>query len=162
MDILLRVSAIYVLLWVVTKGMGKRELAQMSSFELILLVAMGDLIQQGATQDDRSVTGAALAIIGLTFWVMITAFVSNRFRPAQDVLEGIPVVVVRDGVPVEEAMRLERVNLDDVAGAARRQGIGDLRAIRVGVLEPEGGFSFVLFDGSTSQASRTSPDMNST
>jgi uncharacterized membrane protein YcaP (DUF421 family) len=154
MDIVVRATAIFALLWLVTRGMGKRELAQMSSFELILLVTMGDLIQQGVTQDDRSITGAGLAVATITFWVLLFAIITNRSRRIERVFGGIPVVVIRDGQPVPEAMKLERITLEEVAGEARGQGIDNLALVRVGVLEPEGAFSFILYDGPSSQQAR--------
>ena len=73
MEVVLRAAAIYLFLWVATKAMGKRELAQLSPFELILLVTMGDLIQQGVTGDDRSVTGAVLAVSTMSILIVISS-----------------------------------------------------------------------------------------
>jgi uncharacterized membrane protein YcaP (DUF421 family) len=151
MEIILRAAAIYFFLWMATKAMGKRELAQLSAFELILLVTMGDLIQQGVTGDDRSITGAVLAVSTMSILIVISSLVSYRTRRVRDVLEGFPVVVVRDGVPVDEVLRAERLTLDEVKGAARDQGIDDLRRVRVGILEPEGKFSFIVDEGRTQQ-----------
>jgi uncharacterized membrane protein YcaP (DUF421 family) len=146
MDIVIRATAIYALLWCVTRGMGKRELSQLSAFDLILLVIVGDLIQQGVTQDDRSVTGAALAIGTITFWVVLLSFVSFKSRRVEAVLGGLPVVVLRDGEPLAHHLAGERLTVDDLAQEARGQGIDDLRKVRVAILEPEGSFSFILYD----------------
>ncbi|MEY2433083.1 MAG: hypothetical protein QOC92_2808 [Acidimicrobiaceae bacterium] len=154
MDIVVRASAIFFMLWLVTRGMGKRELAQMSPFELILLVTMGDLIQQGVTHNDRSITGAVLAVITITFWVLLFSIITHRSAAVQGVFEGVPVVILRDGRPIDEVLDLERITADEVAGEARSQGIGDLRDIRIGVLEPDGTFSFILHDGPSSQQRR--------
>jgi uncharacterized membrane protein YcaP (DUF421 family) len=154
MDIVVRASVIFFLIWVVTRGLGKRELAQMSPFELVLLVTVGDLIQQGVTQDDRSITGAVLAVGTLAFWVLLASMITHKSSRAARIFEGIPVVILRDGQPVEAAMNYERVNLDEVAGEARSQGIADLADVRLGVLEPDGTFSFILLDGPTAQQRR--------
>jgi uncharacterized membrane protein YcaP (DUF421 family) len=144
MDIVLRATAIYFLLWVVTRGTGKRELSQLSPFDLILLVTLGDLIQQGVTHDDRSITGAALAVLTVAFWVVTFSLISHRSPKARRILEGVPMVVLRDGEPLPAALQLERVSLAELAEAARSQGIDDLRKVRFAVLEPDGGFSFLL------------------
>ncbi len=144
MELVLRATAIYFFLWVVTKAMGKRELAEMSPFEMILLVTMGDLIQQGATQDDRSVTGAIITVSTITTWIMLFSYASFRVKRLRPTVEGIPTGVVHDGELVQEAIRIERVTEEEVTSEARAQGIGDLADVKLGVLEPDGNFSFVL------------------
>lgn len=143
MEIVLRATAVYVFLWLVARGVGKRELAELSAFELILLVTMGDLIQQGVTQEDMSVTGAFLAVGTLAFWIMVFAYLSFRFRGLRRGLEGVPAIVVRDGRPLDDVLRLERVSLDEVKEEARNQGIADLADVDIGVLEADGRFSFL-------------------
>jgi uncharacterized membrane protein YcaP (DUF421 family) len=145
MDIVVRATVIYFVLWAITRGMGKRELSEMSPFDLVLLVIVGDLVQQGVTQDDRSVTGAMIAVSTIAAWVIVSSYLSFRSKRVGDVMSGLPVVVVRDGEPLEDLLASERLRLDDLAEAAREQGIDDLRRIRVGILEPDGGFSFVLY-----------------
>ena len=109
---------------------------------------MGDLIQQGVTQNDMSVTGAMLAVG--TFAVLVVAlswisFKSKRLRP---VVEGVPVIVIRNGKPLPKVLSMERLTEDDVKDAAREQGIGDLGEVAVGVLEPDGKYSFIKANGS--------------
>ena len=151
MELVLRATVIYFFLWLVTRGVGKRELSEMTAFELILLVVMGDLIQQGVTQEDMSVTGAILAVGTLAFWIIVFAYVTFRFKSTRSVLEGVPIVVIRDGEPLDEAMKLERVALDELKEEARDQGLADLREIRLGVLEPDGKFSFITKNGEQHQ-----------
>jgi uncharacterized membrane protein YcaP (DUF421 family) len=143
MEIVVRATAIYLFLWALTRGLGKRELTEMTAFELVLLIVMGDLIQQGVTQEDTSVTGAILAVGTIGIWILIFSVLGYRFRPARNLIEGVPVVVVRDGLPVEPALRLERVTLDELLESARNQGIANLRDISLGILEPSGQFSFL-------------------
>lgn len=119
------------------------ELAELSAFELILLVTMGDLIQQGVTEEDQSVTGAFLAVGTLSFWILVFSYLSFRFRSLRRGLEGAPILVLRDGRPLEAVLRMERVTLDELKGEARNQGIADLDDIEIGVLEPDGRFSFL-------------------
>lgn len=146
MEIVLRSAAVFVFLWFLTRIIGKKELAEISAFELVLLVVIGDLVQQGVTQEDMSVTGAILATGTIALLVVLMSYVSFRWRRADRVVEGIPVVIVSDGRMVTESMRLERLTEDEVVSAAREQGIGDIADVRFGVLEPDGKFSFVRFD----------------
>lgn len=143
MEIIVRATAIYFFLWGVTRGLGKRELSEMSAFELLLLVVVGDLIQQGVTQEDTSITGAILAVGTIAVWILIFSWIGYRWRGARTVIEGVPVVVVRDGRPLDAAMQLERVTIDEILESARNQGIGNLRDVHLAILEPDGCFSFL-------------------
>jgi uncharacterized membrane protein YcaP (DUF421 family) len=151
MEILLRSTVIFFFIWLLTRAMGKRELAEMTAFELILLVTIGDLVQQGVTQEDMSVTGAVLAVGTIAFWVLLFSYVSFRWRRTEHTINGFPVIVVRDGRPLEETLRIERVPTDEVLEAARNQGIRDLSDVEVGIIEPDGRFSFLRYDRSKTQ-----------
>ena len=157
MEIVLRSAAVFVFLWFLTRMIGKKELAEISSFELVLLVVIGDLVQQGVTQEDMSVTGAILATGTIALLVVSMSYVSFRWRRADRVVEGIPVVIVSDGRMVTESMRLERLTEYEVVSAAREQGIGDVADVRFGVLEPDGKFSFVRFDREHAPPARDRP-----
>ena len=146
MDVVWRAFAIYVFLFVFTRALGKRELAEMSAFELIVLVTIGDLVQQGVTQEDFSVTGAVLAVSTFGFLALAGSYVSFRSPRGRQVLEGTPVVVFHEGHWLDDVLRTERLTRDEVVEAARSQGIGDLAYVRIGVLEPDGKFSFLRDD----------------
>ncbi len=143
MEIVYRAAVIYFFLWFITRVVGKRELGQLSAFELVLLVTMGDLIQQGVTQEDYSVTGAMLAVGTFALLMVCFAYISWRFPRTRPKLEGMPVVVVQDGALRKEAMRYERLSDTELCEAMREQGIDDLASVRVGILEPDGKFSFI-------------------
>ena len=144
MELIVRATVIYFFLWLVARGTGKRELSEMTAFELILLVTMGDLIQQGVTQEDMSITGAILAVGTLAFWIIVFSAVSWRFKGARPILEGLPVVILRKGEPLMDVLKIERITLDELKEGARNQGILDLSEVEIGVLEPDGKFSFLL------------------
>jgi uncharacterized membrane protein YcaP (DUF421 family) len=141
-DIVFRAVVIYFFLWFITRVIGKRELGSMSAFELVLLVTMGDLIQQGTTQEDFSVTGAMLAVGTFALLLVFFSWVTFRFMKARPLLEGMPVVVVQDGKMRKEVMRYERLDEDELFEGLREQGIDDLSKVRFGVLEPDGKYSF--------------------
>lgn len=151
MDLPLRATAVFFFLWAVTRGLGKRELAEMSAFEMVLLITVGDLVQQGVTQEDDSVTGAFLAVGTIALWVLVFAYCSYRFPSARRVIEGESVLVVRQGKPMIEAMRTERLTVDEVLEAARQQGIKDLDDVEVAILDPDGKFAFIKSDGEQHQ-----------
>ena len=146
MEIVLRSAAVFVFLWFLTRVIGKKELAEISAFELVLLVVIGDLVQQGVTQEDMSVTGAILATGTIALLVVTMSYVGFRWDRAERVVEGVPVVVVSDGRMLPESMRLERLTEDEVLSEAREQGIADIAHVQFAVLEPDGKFSFVRYD----------------
>lgn len=147
MEIVLRSTAIFFFIWLLTRAMGKRELAEMTAFELILLVTIGDLVQQAVTQEDMSVVGAVLSVGTIGAWILVFSYLTFRWRRTEPLLIGVPVIVVRDGEPIDEALKLERVPLDEVLQAARQQGIESLGEVKVGILEADGRFSFIKYNG---------------
>mgnify|MGYP001066860714 CR=1 FL=1 len=143
MEIVIRSTVVFFFLFVLLRAIGKRDLADMTPFDIVILVVLGDLIQQGVTQEDASVTGALLAAGTMVFWVLVISWASFRSRRALRVVEGQPVVVVKDGEILEETLRLERLPREELLEAARQQGIDDLRTVAWALLEPGGRFSFI-------------------
>jgi uncharacterized membrane protein YcaP (DUF421 family) len=146
MDIILRALVVYFFVWLVLRALGKRELAEMSSFELVLLFIIGDLVQQSITQDDTSLSAAILAISTIAVLVLAQSYATFRWKRSRPVLEGEPVVVVNDGDVLLPVLRRERMTTEDLTCAAREHGIDDLARVRVGILEADGKLSFILAD----------------
>jgi uncharacterized membrane protein YcaP (DUF421 family) len=146
-EIVIRASVIFFFLLVLTRGLKRRTLADMAPFEMLLLVTLGDIVQQGITQEDFSLTGAILAVSTFSFWITVLSFATWRWRGIGRVVDGVPVVIVQDGQPVEAVMAAERMPLDELHEAARQEGIDDLAKVRVAVLEPTGRISFIRSEG---------------
>jgi uncharacterized membrane protein YcaP (DUF421 family) len=146
MDLVLRALAVYAIVFVFTRVLGKRELSNLQPFDLILLVVIGDLIQQGVTQNDMSVTGIVIVLATIGVAQVLTSYISFRFRRARPILDGEPVVLVEHGTIIERNMRRERLTQDDLAEAARRSEIEDLDSIKWAVLETTGDISFIKAD----------------
>jgi uncharacterized membrane protein YcaP (DUF421 family) len=143
MDIVLRAGAAYVFIIFMLRIIGRRELSSLGPSDLVLLVVMGDLVQNGVTQSDQSITGVFLAISTFAMLTVAMSFLTYRSRRAQTFIEGEPLILVEDGKPVAKNMRSERLNLDDVAEEARGQGIESIDEIKWCVLETSGTMSFV-------------------
>jgi uncharacterized membrane protein YcaP (DUF421 family) len=146
MQIIVRALVLFLFVWFVTRAMGRKELSKLSSFELILLIAVGDLIQQGVTGDDRSLVGAMLAVTTFALLTVCLSYLQFRFKRLRPGLEGTPVIVVVHGEFQTDAIGIERLTVDDIEEAAREQGIPDLAEVRIGVLEADGSFSFLRED----------------
>jgi uncharacterized membrane protein YcaP (DUF421 family) len=148
MDIVLRAIVIFALLYVLMRVIGRRELSALEPFDLILLIVVGDLVQQGLTQDDYSLTGALLAIGTIAVLVLMVSFLNFRFPRLRPLLDGEPIVIVQDGKPIEKNMRRERITLDDLASAARLQNIATIDDVAWAVMETSGLISFIKKTGS--------------
>ena len=146
MEIVFRTVVVFLFVLLLTRAMGKKELSQLTVFELILFVTIGDLVQQGVTQEDQSLTGAMLAVGTLGFLIMTLSFIGYRWTGARPLIRGLPVVVLRNGELDQDVLRVERVAEEELVEAAREQGIADLSEIRLAVLEPDGKFSFIEAD----------------
>src|SRR3954447_11540439 len=143
MDIVLRAIFLYAFVIFVMRVIGRRELSSMTPFDLVLLIVLGDAIQQGLTQDDYSVTGALLAVATIATLQVFTSYLSFRPRRASKVLEGEPIVLVEHGEIVESTLRRERMTLDEVAEEMRQQQIASLEEVDWAIIETNGAISFI-------------------
>jgi uncharacterized membrane protein YcaP (DUF421 family) len=143
MDLVLRTIFVFVLILIVTRAVGRRELSSLEPIDLILLVVMGDLVQQGITQSDNSVTGTTVVIVTMAVLVVSTAWLGFRFKRVRAVLEGEPIVVVADGRVLEKNLRRQRMTVEELGVEARLQQIGSLDDVRYAVLESNGKVSFL-------------------
>jgi uncharacterized membrane protein YcaP (DUF421 family) len=125
---------------------GRRELSSLAPSDIVLLVVMGDLVQNGVTQSDQSVTGVLLAISTFAMLTVAMSLLTFKSRRAQTLIQGEPLILVQDGNPVAKNLRSERLNLDDVAEEARGQGIESVDEIKWCVLEASGSMSFIKND----------------
>jgi uncharacterized membrane protein YcaP (DUF421 family) len=143
MDLVLRAVVIFAVIWVVTRVVGRRELSSMEPFDLILLVVIGDLVQQGVTQSDYSLTGAIVVISTIALLTVATSYLSFRVPRLRPILEGEPLVLIQDGEPIARNMRRERITLEELRAEARQNQVNDLADVRFAVLETNGRISFV-------------------
>jgi uncharacterized membrane protein YcaP (DUF421 family) len=147
MDIALRAIVLYAFIVLVTRIIGRRELSSLSPFDLILLIVLGDAVQQGLTQDDYSLTGAIIAVSTIAAMQVLTSYVSFRSEPARIVLEGQPLVIMQDGKLIAENLKRERMTSDEVAEEMRQHEIGSFDEVAWAILETNGSISFVKKSG---------------
>ncbi|HTT95619.1 MAG TPA: YetF domain-containing protein [Solirubrobacterales bacterium] len=143
MDIVIRAAVIFLFVFVLTRLLGRRELNSLEPFDLILLVVTGDLVQQGVTQNDESLTGALLAISTIGLLTVALSYLSFRFKRMRPVLNGEPIVLVEDGEVVEANLRRQRLTQEEIGAEARLEGIASIAAVRWAILETNGRISFV-------------------
>jgi uncharacterized membrane protein YcaP (DUF421 family) len=143
MDIVLRATVIFFALYVLMRLLGKRELAQLTPFELIVLIVIGDLIQQGVTHNDFSLTAAILAVATFGFWASLLSWATYLSRRAERLLDGAPRVIVRDGEVLGDNLRRDRLTVSELESEMRLAGIAHLRDVAWAIVEPKGKLSFI-------------------
>jgi uncharacterized membrane protein YcaP (DUF421 family) len=143
MDIVIRAAVAFFFVLLVTRVVGRRELSSLQPFDLILLVMIGDLVQQGVTQNDFSVTGLVLAAGTIAVLTVAVSYSSFRFPRLRPVLDGEPVIVLEKGEPIKRNLDRNRITVDELRAAARHEGYASLDEIEWGVLETSGLFSFI-------------------
>ena len=143
MDIVFRAAIAYVFILFLMRVVGRRELSTMEPSDIILLVVMGDLIQNGVTQSDYSVTGVTLATSTMGLLAVATSWLVFRSRRARRVIEGEPIILVDNGKPIDRNLRAQRMTTDDLLEEARGQQIESLDDVKWGVLESSGKVTFI-------------------
>src|ERR1044071_135397 len=141
MDLALRAIFLYAFVILLMRVTGRRELSTLSAVDLVLLIILGDAIQQGLTQDDYSVTGAVIVVSTIAAMQVGTSYLSFRSRRARRVLEGEPIVIVQDGKLIDRNMKRERLTQDEVAEEMRMQQIASIEDVEWGILESDGNIS---------------------
>ena len=147
MDIVVRAAFAFFFVFLVTRIVGRRELSSLQPFDLILLVMIGDLVQQGVTQNDFSVTGLVLASGTIAVLTVLVSYSSFRFPRLRPMLEGEPVIVLEKGEPIRRNLDRNRITVDELRAAARQDGYGTLDELEWAVLETGGQISFVAKQG---------------
>jgi len=143
MDIAVRSVVVFFFVFLLMRIVGRRELSTLEPFDLILLVVLGDSVQQALTQDDYSVTGAFIVISTIALLQVFMSYLNFRVPRLRPLLDGEPIVIVQDGQVIERNARRERLTLDDIAEAARLQQIASLQDVQWAVLETSGELSFI-------------------
>lgn len=144
MDAVLRAAAIYFALLILFKLSGRRSLSELTIFDFVLLLIIGEATQQALLGDDFSITNAILVIATL---LAIDIFLNNlkwRSERFDTWLEGSPVIVVEHGRPLENRLKAARIKTEDILEAAReKQGIDRIDQIKFAIIEKNGAISVV-------------------
>jgi uncharacterized membrane protein YcaP (DUF421 family) len=151
MDIVARAAIMFFVLYVLLRIMGKRELGQLTPFELVVMIVLGDLIQQGVTHNDFSLTGAILAVSTFAFLAIVMSWLTYLSPRAEKLLDGEPTVVIRNGELLKENLRRDRMTQSEVESEMRLAGILNMNQVAWAILEPQGKISFIKIDNSEIQ-----------
>lgn len=139
----LRALAIYLMLMVLMRISGKRAIGQFTPFDLVLLILIGNAVQNGLNGGDNSLTGALLLAICLIVMNYAVAWITARSATAERVIEGEPRVLARDGVVFEQVLRSELVSQQDFNEVLRLNNIASLDDVALALLETNGSISVI-------------------
>ena len=144
MESVLRALAVYIFIWLIFRVSGKRSLAQITTFDFVLLLIISEATQQALLGQDFSVTNAVIVISTMVGLDIALSLVKRRSPLMGRLIDGVPMIIVEDGQPLLDRMNRERVELEDVLAAAREsQGLERLDQIKYAVLERSGGISII-------------------
>lgn len=143
MDLVLRAVVVFFLIFVVTRVVGRRELGKLEPFDLIMLIVLGNLVQQGVTQSDNSLTGTFLVIGVICILTVGVSYLGFRLPALRPILGGEPLILIENGEVIERNLRSQRLSVEEVASQARLQQIAHLSDVRWAVLETSGDISFI-------------------
>ena len=147
MDAVLRALAIYLILMLLFRLSGKRTLGQVTTFDFVLLLVVGEATQQALLGEDFSLTQAAVVIATLIGLDRGSDYLSWKFGRFKRVTESVPVVLVKDGTLLHDVMAREHVSEDDILSSARStRGLSNLDQIKYAIMETSGGISIVPKD----------------
>jgi uncharacterized membrane protein YcaP (DUF421 family) len=146
LQIVLRTGVIYLLVLVGVRLSGKREVGQMTPFDLTLLLLLSNSVQNAMTGPDTSLLGGAVAASTLLILNYLVANVSGGNRHLRRLIEGQPSLLVHDGKPIEEHMAREHVSMDELHRALREHGINSCDQVALAVLEVDGSISCLKYD----------------
>lgn len=143
MDIVFRAAFAFCFVLLLTRIVGRKELSSLEPVDLILLIVLGDLVQQGVTQSDYSVTGLVLAGSTIALLQMSTSWAAFRFPRLRKVVDGEPIVIAQDGKLIDRNLKRERLTLEDVMEEMRGQQIASIDEVAWAVLETSGKINFI-------------------
>lgn len=148
METVLRVGAIFIFITVALRIIGKRELGEMSGYELVLIILIPEILSQGLIGEDYSITNALIGVSTLLSLVVINSFITYKFKKYRSIVEGDPVILFYQGRFVEKSLHQERINVDEILNEIREIGYERFDQMKWIVLEPDGKISCIPYDNS--------------
>jgi uncharacterized membrane protein YcaP (DUF421 family) len=144
METILRAAAVFFFLFILMRIAGKRTLAEVTTFDFIILLILSETTQEALIGDDFSLTTAALSIVTLVFLDIALSLLQIRFKGFNKTLNGTPTVILKDGEPLKEIMKKLRLDEAEILEAARaKQGLEKLDQIKYAVLETNGSITII-------------------
>jgi uncharacterized membrane protein YcaP (DUF421 family) len=142
-EFIARGAIVYVIILFLVRLSGKRTVGEFTPFDLVVVILIGESTQGALTGGDESVIGAPIVAATLIALNYLMGFLSARSKKVDHLLEGEPVLVVRDGTLLDHALRANNLPVSDVVEAVRKQGLRSVKQVALGVLETNGELTIV-------------------
>lgn len=145
-SVVLRGLLVYFLIFIILRMAGKRTIGEMTAFDLVLLLIISEAVQNALLDGDHSITGSMLVILTLVFTDIMVSLFTNKYRFFDNLINGIPLIILENGKPLSDRMKKARLQEDDILEAARKtQGLESITQIKYAVLEKDGSISIIPF-----------------
>lgn len=141
-----RTVLLYVIILIILRIMGKREVGELSVIDVVIFVIMAEVAAFSLDSPDKKLSHAIVPMIILLFIQILTSYISLKSKNFRDLVDGDPTLIIRDGVILESAMRKQRYNLDDLFQQLREQQIGSVYEVSYAFLEPSGNLSVFKYE----------------
>jgi len=143
-ETVVRSTLVYLLVHLLLRLAGRKELSRYSSFDVAVLFLIGVAVRRAMTVDDASITTAALALATIILWDVFFSWLGFRSTFAAMLLKGKPRLLVKDGVPLDAELRASRISMEELLSKGREAGLANLTRVMEAYLETDGKISFVL------------------
>jgi len=147
LEIVFRTAVVYLTVLILLRVAGKRELGQLTSFDLVVILVIANSVQNAMNGGDNSLLGGIIAATTLTGANVVVARYGEYIPFLRKVLAGEPTLLLQDGKPIEEHLKRESVTVEEIETAARQHGIPDLDGVSAAILEPDGSISIISKEG---------------
>lgn len=146
MESVIRAAIVFFVLLLLFRLTGKRSLAQITPFDFIILLVIGDTVQDAILGRDLSITNAVVAVVTFFSLDLALTLIKQKSARAARLIEDVPLIVVVNGQPIWERMNKERIDVEDILEAARESGLIRIEQIKYAVLERDGKLSIIAMD----------------
>jgi|SRR5690554_2717584 len=144
MDAVLRGLSVYIFLLILFRISGKRNISQITTFDFVLLLILGEATQQALLGDDFSVTNAFIVILTLIAADILISSIKQKFKKFDKLVGGVPLIIVENGKPIKDRMDESRIDEEDILESARKKhGLSRMSQIKYAILERDGDISII-------------------
>ncbi len=144
-ELVLRGTVTYFFMFILMRIWGRKHLAEVTTFDFILLLFISEAIQNSLVDDDSSLFGGMIVIVTFLFWSTLLNKLSFRFKKVEEAVDGRPKVIIKDGVIQEKVRKKEELTQQEIQSALRENGIEDVKKVKQATIEPNGHITVIQY-----------------
>jgi uncharacterized membrane protein YcaP (DUF421 family) len=142
-ELFIRGTCIFFFMLIIMKVWGKKHLGEMAAFDFILLLFISEAVQNSLVDDDKSIFGGMIVIATFLFWNSLLNKLTYRFRKLEKIIDGVPKILIKNGIVDEKALREEQITEQELFEAMRKEGIDELKKVKKATIETNGHLSVI-------------------